>query len=325
MDYSSKERDLISIVMPAMNEEKNLPLCHEKVSGVMAPLDCDYEVLVIDNDSTDQTRRVCEEICAGDPHWSYIKLSRNFTAEHSIAAGLRYARGDAVIILLSDLQEPPELIPEFIARWREGYAIVYGIHTARPGESLGRRLFASLYYRLINLLSDIPLPEHVADFRLMDRKVVNAVNRLGERNRYLRGLSQWLGFNRCGVKYSRSARESGQSKTSVIFLLAYALRAISIFSNKPLRFFLFGGFFIMSITVVLAAFYFFLYLFIGSRAPGILTVVLLLLANLGLTALGIGVLGEYISNIYTETKQRPLWIVEDTINRDIPEEHRYGD
>jgi dolichol-phosphate mannosyltransferase len=315
---------LISIVLPAMNEEENIPVCYEAITRVMATTGYDYEVIVIDNDSTDATGNRCEEICSKDHRWRYIKFSRNFTAEHSMAAGLRYSKGDAVVILWSDLQDPPELIPKFIEKWQEGYPVVYGVYTARPGLSPIRKALGDAYYRLINYLSDIPLPERSADFRLMDRKVVDALNRLQERNRYMRGLAQWVGFPRYEIKYERRPRRFGSTKMPIGRLLPYALQSICNFSVKPLRLFLVLGLIVMFTAVVAAAGYLILFLAYGTGAPGILTVVLMLLANIGLTLFGIGVLGEYIGNIYTEAKNRPLWIVEKAMNIDIPDDQRYG-
>ena len=318
------KKELVSIVMPARNEEGNIPRCYEEITRVMEAAGCDYEVVVTDNASSDRTGELCEKICATDPRWRYIRFSRNFTADNSMSAGLHYSRGDAVIILFSDLQEPPELIPRFLEKWREGYEIVYGVHTRRHGESPIRSLWASFFYKFINLLSEIQLPEHVADFRLMDRKVVNTINRMGERNRYLRGMIVWTGFRQTGIPYERQARGSGKGTTSYLYLFSYAVRSICSFSIRPLRFFFLFGMGVALLTVLLAAYYLYLYFAHGTEAPGIPTVILLLLGNIALTSLGIGVLGEYIGSIYTESKKRPLWVVEKAVNIEIPEERRYG-
>jgi dolichol-phosphate mannosyltransferase len=322
--HTQSRRKLISIVLPACNEEGNIPLCYDEITRVMLLVDYDYEVIVIDNDSSDGTGWKCEQICVKDSRWRYVKFSRNFTAEHSLAAGLRYSKGDAVITMWSDLQDPPDLLPQFIEKWEQGYDVVYGVYTEWEGTSLLRKTLGDLYYRLVNLLSDTSLPERSADFRIMDRKVVNALNRMNERNRYTRGLAHWVGFRKCEIAYRRRPRKSGQTKMPLGRLLPYALQAICNFSVKPLRLFLVMGFLVMTLAGLSALGYLGLYLFCGTKAHGILTVVLILLANMGLTMLGIGVLGEYVGHIYTEAKSRPLWIVEKAVNIEIPEDLRYG-
>ena len=307
MENLPGKKELISIVLPAMNEEENIPLCHKALSDVLDKLDVDYEVLVIDNDSTDNTPVVCTDICARDDKWRYIKLSKNFSGENSVAAGLQYADGDAVIIFLSDLQEPAELIPVFIEKWRQGYDIVYGINVERPDDSFLKKMMVSFFYRTINLLADLELPKHASEYRLMDRKVVLAIRQLKERNRYLRGLVHWIGFKKQGVEYRRIARKYGRSKMPLGVLFNYAIRSITVFSTKPLRLFMIGGLSVMLLAMLLIVIYFTLYLTIGSKAYGIITVVLLLLANIGLTAFGIGVLGEYIGHIYErDQKASPM-------------------
>jgi dolichol-phosphate mannosyltransferase len=315
---------MLSIVLPAMNEAQNIPLCYEEITAAMQGLDLDYEVLVVDNDSTDDTGRLCEALCREDPRWRYVRFSRNFSAEHSMAAGLRYSRGDAVMILWSDLQDPPSLIPRFVEKWREGFKIVQGVYTEQEGLPWTRRMVGDLFYRLINAMSDIHLEERSADFRLMDRTVVNALNRLRERNRYMRGLAHWVGFPKCEIRYQRRPRRFGTSKMPWANLLPYAMQAIANFSVRPLRLILALGVVTLLGTLGATFGYLGLFIFVGTRAPGILTVVLLLLANMGLTLFGIGIIGEYIGAIYGEAKGRPLWIVEKAVNIDIPDEERYG-
>ena len=321
---SDSKARLVSIIIPTLNEERNIAQCYSVITDVMKQSDCDYEVIIVDNDSVDNTPQLCADICARDSLWSFIKLSRNFSAEHSVAAGLRYCRGDAAIIFLSDLQEPAEVIPQFIEKWLQGYDLVYGINCLRPGESLPRRIMASFFYKLINFLSDVDLPLNSTDYRLMDRKVINAINRLSERNRYLRGLAHWVGFKKIGIKYKRYPREHGKSKTPFMFMLTYAIRSITTFSVKPLRLFLLGGLALLVFSIFMGMLYLALYITAGAKAYGIITVVFFLLANLGLTSFGFGVLGEYIGNIYNEAKRRHLWIVEETVNITIDESEMYG-
>lgn len=325
-----------------MNEEKNIPRCYDEITCVMEPLGqneqgagdtkgssgaqggCDYEVLVIDNDSKDCTGVLAKEICARDLRWRYIKFSRNFTVEVSMAAGLRYARGDAVVILFSDLQEPPDVIPRFIEKWREGYDIVYGVHTKREGDGALMRFSVACYYKLLRWMSDQNLPEHAGDFRLMDRRVVNVLNHMREKNRYLRGLSYWVGFRSCPVHYERRPRLAGKSNAPGLYLILMALRTICNFSIKPLQMFLLFGIFVMAVVALLIVGLIVHRLLFPSASPGLTTTHILLLLNLGVMSLGFGILGEYIGHTYTETKRRPLWIVDETANLPLSEEEKIG-
>ena len=317
-------KKLISIVMPAMNEEDNLSKAYKEVTEVFNLLpDYNYEVIIIDNDSTDRTPEVCKSICTQNEKWKYIKFSRNFSSEMSIAAGLRYAQGDAVIILFSDLQDPPELIPEFVSKWEEGYEVISGLLQDRADDSWWKKAAAGTIYWLLNKLSDISLPRNVTDFRLISRPVVDAINKLDERNRYFRGLAHWVGFKSCTVPYCRRQRTKGKSKAPFLYLIDFTLRAITNFSVVPLRIFSGFGLALLCLTLVYMGITFFQFLF-NHTIPGLTTVYLLLLLNLAVISLGIGTLGEYIGRIYVETKKRPLWVVEETFNIFIEEGKRHG-
>lgn len=320
--YQEDHKKLISIIMPAMNEELNLPKAYDEVSRVLAQMEkYDYEVIIIDNDSKDKTSEVCNEICHRDLRWKYIKFSRDFTSEISIAAGLRYAKGDAVIILFSDLQDPPELIPEFIQKWEEGYDLVCGLLISRADDSWWKNIGAKAIYFLLNKLSDIKLPQNVVDFRLMSRPVVDALNQLDERNRYFRGLAHWVGFKSCTIPFNRRPRINGKSKTSLFYLIDFAVRALTSFSVSPLRIFSGFGWLVLTGTVAYTAVTV-VQLLLQRSIPGLTTIYLLLLFNLAFLALGIGTLGEYVGRIYVESKRRPLWIVEKTLNLEILDKER---
>jgi dolichol-phosphate mannosyltransferase len=306
-------RKLLSIVMPARNEEANLPRAYEEVTAVLAPLPYDYEVLVIDNASTDATEEVASALCGRDARWRYVRFSRNFTVEMSIAAGLRFARGDAALVLFSDLQDPPELIPQFLKKWQEGYDIVYGVLRHRHGDPFWKAWSARLVYRLINALAEVEITPNATDFRLLSRRAIDALNQFEERNRYLRGLAHWIGFRRCSIAYDRRPRTAGRSKAPFFYLLNLAANALTCFSIKPLQLFSLLGCFAFLGTLILALVYLGSYLF-AYTVPGLTTIYLLLLANLAVMLLGFGSLGEYIGRIYIETKRRPLFLVERTIN-----------
>ena len=259
-----------------------------------------------------------------DPRWKYVRLSRNFGYQNSITAGMLAAGGDAIMIIDADLQDPPELIPEFVARWREGYDIVYGVREKRTGESPLRVIPTMLAMRFITWMSDeIKLPLHSSDFRLITRRVRDAFAQLPENTRYVRGMVHWLGFRQVGIPYIRRGRAGGESKVNPVYLIGFMFNAVFNFSIKPLRMFSLFGLGILGLASVLAVVYVIMS-FLTSPPRGITTVLLLLLTNLGVQSLGIGVLGEYIAKIYSETKRRPLWLVDYTLNVEAPVWHRTG-
>ncbi len=306
-------RKLVSIIMPVRNEEANLPRAYDEVSAVMASLPYDYEVLIIDNDSVDRTAQLSADLCQRDARWRYIKFSRNFTVESSLAAGYRFARGDAAIVLFGDLQDPPGLIAEFLRRWEEGNEVVYGVIRRRDGDPIWKAWSARLLYRLVNYLSDVTIPTDATDFRLLSRRAINALNRLDERNRYIRGFSHWIGFRQCPIIYDRRPRLAGKSNAPFFYLLNLAANAITCFSIKPLQLFSLFGFLTLGATIIAAITYLATWCF-GATVPGLTTIYLLLLANLGAMLLGFGTVGEYVGRIYVEAKRRPLYLVERTIN-----------
>ncbi len=312
-DHSGGRRKLLSIIVPVRNEEENLPRAYDEVTAVMAGLDYDYEVILIDNDSVDRTGLLAAELCARDNRWRYVKFSRNFTVEASLAAGYRFARGDAAIVLFGDLQDPPAMIADFLRKWEEGYEVVYGVIRHRHGDPLWKAWSARTLYRVVNYLSDIDIPNNATDFRLLSRRAIDALNQLGERNRYIRGFSHWIGFRQCPIVFDRRPRTAGKSKAPFFYLLNLAANAITCFSIKPLQLFSLCGFATLASTVLLLLVYVASY-FVGVAMPGLTTIYVLLLANLGVMLIGFGTLGEYIGRIYIEAKHRPLFIVERTIN-----------
>ena len=304
---------LISLIIPARNEEENISRLEREVTAMAANLPYDFEFLVVDNASTDDTGLRVREICARDPRWRYIRFSRNFTVEMSITAGYDHASGDAMIVLYSDLQDPPEVIPAFIEKWLEGYDVVYGVRTVRPGDARWRNGAVKLAYRVIAWFSDVPIPLDAGDFRLISARVRDALRTCGERNRYMRGLIAWLGFRQTGVYYERRPRVAGESKAPLTDLIWFVFNAVTSFSLKPLRLFTFMGFAMLGISAILSIVYIVLYLN-GSPPPGITTIVVLLLVSIGLNSLGIGVLGEYLGKTFSEVKRRPLYVIEQTAN-----------
>ena len=229
---ATSSHPLVSIIIPAFNEAENLPELNERVTRVIDQVKgVRFELILIDNASSDNTFAIAKGFVERDPRWHVHRFSRNFGAEASLAAGLRLARGDAAVMLFSDLQEPPELIPEMIKSWRAGYDVVYGTLENRADDSWYKRGGALLAYRLLHWLSDIRLPVNATDYRLLSRPVIESLNQCGESNRYLRGLVHWVGFKQVAIPYSRAERKRGRSTTDLRFLFHYLTNAIMDYSN----------------------------------------------------------------------------------------------
>lgn len=310
-------KPLVSIVIPAYNEQDNLPELFERVTAVTDDQsDFRFEFILVDNHSADRTEEICVARCAELENWRYIRFSRNFGAEVSLAAGLRHARGDAVILLFSDLQDPPEVIPEFLARWQEGFDVVYGTLRTREDGSLMKKVGSLVAYQVIERLSSVHIPANATDFRLMSRRVVDVLNQCGEANRYLRGLVQWAGFSQATVVYDRAPRKAGETSTNAVFLIRYAINALIAFSEEPLRLASVFGMLTLCLSVLGMLTYLLLLglsiLGIAPTAPpppGWTTLTLLILFFGGIQSLFMGVLGEYLANMYGEVKLRPLWVI----------------
>jgi dolichol-phosphate mannosyltransferase len=310
---------LFSMVVPVRNEEEVLRETYHVLTRALEEIGLPFEVLVVDNGSTDRTPHIMAEICSGDHRWKYIRLSRNFEYQNSITAGMLAAHGDAIMVIDADLQDPPELIKEFVVKWREGFDVVYGVRQKRTGESPFRVMPTMLALRFISWMSDdIKLPAHSGDFRLITRRVRDAFAHLPETNRYVRGMIHWLGFRQIGIPYVRRGRTRGRTNNNPLFLVGFMFNAVFNFSFKPLRMFSFFGGCVLGLAGILATVYFTMS-FLTNPPRGITTILLLLLINLGMMSLGIGVLGEYIARIYAESKRRPLWFVDYTLNLGAPE------
>jgi dolichol-phosphate mannosyltransferase len=306
------------MVVPVRNEQEVLRDTYGTLTRVLEGIGMPFEAVVVDNGSTDHTPDIMRELCAQDSRWKYIRLSRNFEYQNSITAGMLAAHGDAIMVIDADLQDPPELIQTFIARWQEGYDIVYGVREKRTGESRLRIVPTMLAMHFISWMSDdVKLPLHSADFRLITRRVRDAFAHLPETNRYVRGMIHWLGFRQIGIPYVRRGRTKGRTNNNPLFLIGFMFNAVFNFSFKPLRMFSLFGASILGLAVPLALVYFVM-AFLTSPPRGVTTILLLLLINLGVMSLGIGILGEYIARIYSESKRRPLWLVDYTLNLGEP-------
>lgn len=309
---------LISLVIPVFNEQEGLPRVYEILNEIMSQHKYRYEIVVSDNGSTDQTEQIMQDIAAKDPRWKYVRLSRNFGYQNNISVGMSMARGDAIITIDSDLQDPPEMIATFLEHWEQGYDVVYGVRIKRTDEPPMRIAMTMTAMRLISWMADYPLPPHSSDFRLITKQVRDAFVQMPETSRYVRGMIHWVGFRQIGIPYTRRGRQFDQEKrrwgAGVLSLFNFMLDAIFSFSLKPLRVFSVIGALILVISLLLSLVYVVLWFIDQSLPPGFTTLTLLLLFNIGIGALGIGILGEYIGRIYTETKNRPLWIVNYTLN-----------
>lgn len=308
----TSSQKIISIVIPAQNEEQNIVALEKEILRATENLPYNFEFIVVDNRSTDGTRKLVREICARDARWKYIRFSRDFTVEGSIAAGYHYSRGDAIIVLYSDLQDPPNVIPRFLEKWEQGYEVVYGVRTIRPGDPGWRNFMAKLAYRLINLLAEVHIPVDTGDFRLIDRRVRNVLENFGEYNRYMRGLIAWIGFNQTGIVYERKPRTAGVSKGPFWLILLYAISAITSFSIQPLRFFLIAGALVTALSLIAIVINVLLY-FLGKPIAGLTTLFILSFLGIGINSFGIGLLGEYLGRTYFETKRRPIYIVDEMV------------
>jgi glycosyltransferase involved in cell wall biosynthesis len=296
-------------VIPVFNERESLSELHRRITAVMNTLDGPSEVLYIDDCSFDGTSDLLVELQHGDPRVKVIRFARNFGHQIAITAGLDYATGDAVIVMDADLQDPPEVVPDLIARWQEGYEVVYAVREEREGEGWLKRTTAAWFYRLLRRIASVDMPLDAGDFRLVDRRALDAFRAMRERTRYVRGMFSWVGFRQIGVPYTRPERFAGEPKYSFRKSLRLAADGLVSFSNAPLRLALIGGFLFSSLAFVVGLFAFFARLAGAFTVPG-WTSILVVVSFLGGVQLTLmGMMGLYISRIYEEVKSRPLYIV----------------
>ena len=303
-------RARISIVVPFYDEEAAIAGFEAELGAALAALpDCDFEVVCVDDGSRDATLERLQAVAARDPRYVVVALSRNFGKEAALTAGIDHASGDAVVPMDADLQDPPELLARLIAEWRAGAEVVVAKRVDRSTDRYLKRTVAALFYRIHNRLSDIKLPENVGDFRLMDRTVVDALRRLPERQRFMKGLFAWVGFKTCSVEYRRPARAAGQSRFTGLRLWNFALDGITSFSTLPLRIWSYIGLIGALVSFSYGAYILLRTLVFGVDVPGYASLLAATLFVGSVQLLSIGILGEYIGRIYIESKQRPTYIV----------------
>ncbi len=308
----------ISIIVPCFNEETVLPETARRLRAVCEQSARSFEIVYVDDGSRDNTPGILADLQASDPHVRMIRLARNFGHQIAITAGLEHARGNAVVLIDADLQDPPEVILEMIDRWSEGYDVAYGTRRNREGETAFKLNTAKLFYRLINRLADIPIPLDTGDFRLMDRKVVDALLSMPERDRFLRGMVSWVGFKQIPVSYCRAPRFAGETKYPLFRMIRFAVDGILSFSIVPLRLATLIGFGASSLALVGCLWALGVRLLTNRWFPGWTSVMLAVLFMGGVQLLCLGILGEYLGRIYGETKRRPLYIVREMKGFDEP-------
>jgi len=300
-----------SIVVPAFNEQDNLPLLHARLTSVLERLGADYEIILVDDGSSDGTLPVIRALAARDPHVRYVSFARNFGHEMASTAGLDRAAGDVVILMDADLQDPPELIPELIDQWERGFDVVYAQRRKRDGESLFKRLTAWCFYRVLNAAVPTGIPVDTGDFRLMDRRVVSAFRKMRERSRFVRGMVAWIGHRQTAVQFDRPARHSGEGKYNVVKLALLSLDALMSFSTHPLRVAALLGLLTMTGALIAGLAVVIHKLFFGLSIEGYALIASGIFFLGGVQMLLLGIVGEYLGRIYTQVQQRPLYIVQE--------------
>ncbi len=317
MTESGARRTLVSVVVPVYRSEDILPHTHERLTAVLEGLGPGYhhEIVYVDDGSPDGSLGVLHSIAAADSRARVIALSRNFGHQISLTAGLDAARGDVVVVIDDDLQDPPEVIPGMLDLWRAGNQVVYGVRTVRKGESTFKRWTAAAFYRLIQWLSDTPLPLDSGDFRLMDRRVVDALTSMREEGRYVRGMVSWVGYKQAPIAYERDARHSGSGNYTFGKLMRLALDGVLSFSGKPLHLMVQFGMFVTFVSFLFGAYIVFERLTSPHPvSPGWASVIVAVLFMGGVQLISVGVLGAYIGRIFNETKHRPLYLVAERLN-----------
>lgn len=301
----------LTVVVPAYNESEGLREFHARLSAVLDGLDLESEVLYVDDGSRDDTYAIMGSLRDADRRVSTLRLSRNFGKELALTAGLDHVDADAAIVIDSDLQDPPELIPTFVKHWREGYDVVYGTRASRAGETGFKKMTATGFYRVMERLSATPIPRDTGDFRLLSRRALDALKQVRERQRFMKGLFTWVGFRQLSVIYHRDPRHAGQTKWNYWKLWNFAIEGITSFSNAPLKIATYFGLlaavlsFMFGLWVLGKAFWF------GDPVRGYPSLMVVVLFLGGVQLMALGVIGEYLGRLYVESKQRPLYLIDE--------------
>lgn len=308
-------RPLVSLIVPVFNEVGSLVELVERVHAALESCEVEFEVLFVNNASTDGTTETLDDMAKSNPDIVHILMSRNFgpSVEKSILAGLDFARGDSVVVLYGDLQDPPELIPAMLDKWRQGFRVVHAVQVNRDGDAWLHRTLVKRFYSGLSKMSDTPMPKDAGDFKLMDRRVVDVLRSFPERERYFRGLVAWVGFEQAFVPYSRQRRSSGESKSSFFAVARTALQAVTGFSTTPLRVMTWAGFMALCLSAVYIAGLAVSSL-LGNSVRGLSTVYALSALSIGLNLFAIGIVGEYVGRILSEVKHRPAYVLDHVLD-----------
>lgn len=310
----------LSIVVPFYNEEGGCAVFFEHLLPVLEGITPDYEVICVNDGSSDRTSQLLSIEHLRNPRIKLLNLSRNFGKEQALTAGLDHARGRAVIPLDADLQDPPEVIPELVTQWRDGFDVVLAVRTDRRSDTALKRVTARLFYRIMTRVGDPPIPADVGDFRLLDRRVVDALKLLPERTRFMKGLFAWLGFTQSRVEYTRATRHAGSSKWHYWRLWNLALEGLFSFSTLPLRIWTYVGLLVAALALAFSVFIFARTLLFGADVPGYASIVVLISFFSGVNMIHLGIVGEYLARVLTEVKRRPHYLVRDRLGFDEVEE-----
>jgi len=304
----NNNKPVLSVVVPLYNEEEVIIESYKRLKAALDEIGEPYEVVMVNDGSRDKTALLATEICEKDENFKLLNFSRNFGHQIAITAGMDYTSGDAIVVIDADLQDPPEVIKEMFAKWREGYDVVYGKRSKRHGETFFKKITAKLFYRFLRMITDVDMPTDVGDFRLIDKKVKEALSLVNEKNRYIRGIISWLGFKQTSVEFVRDKRFAGETKYPLKKMIKFATDAIISFSNKPLK--------IASYVGMTLSFLSFIYLIVvivqkvlGFTVDGWASILAVNLLFNGVILVILGIIGEYIGRIYDEAKNRPLYIV----------------
>lgn len=298
-----------SIIVPMFNEEEVIEFTYDRLKQVMDGTEEPYELIFVNDGSHDRTVELITMICNFDPSVRLINFSRNFGHQIAISAGMDYAQGEAIVVIDADLQDPPEVILEMIAKWKEGYEVVYGKRLKRKGETLFKKVTAKIFYRTMRIMTNVDIPVDTGDFRLIDRKVCDVLRGLKEKNRFVRGLVSWIGFRQTMVEYEREERFAGETKYPLKKMISFAVDGITSFSHKPLKIATYVGFTLSIGSFIYLIVVIFQKLFTGSTVAGWASIVAVNLLFNGIILMLLGLIGEYIGRIYDESKNRPLYIV----------------
>jgi dolichol-phosphate mannosyltransferase len=311
-------RALVSLVVPVYNEAEVIAAFHERATKALAALsNCDYEIVFVDDGSHDDSLEQLATYAEVNPRIRVLKFSRNFGHQIAITAGIDHARGDCVVIIDADLQDPPEVIASMVDKWREGFDVVYGVRSDREGESAMKLMTASAFYRLLQRLTNIKIPANVGDFRLMSRRAVDELKRLREKDRFVRGLVSWIGFNQTGVTYRRDKRYAGETKYPYRKMIRFAFDGITSFSTAPLKLATWTGY-VAALVAVLYLLSVFIQKLLGYTVEGWATIMVAMLFLGSVQLICLGILGEYLGRIFNEVKPRPMYVVEEILESESP-------